>query len=45
MWSCLVWLSGLHASLHTKMLLVQFLVKAHAWVAGQLPSWGRARGD
>ena len=30
----LVWLSGLSASLQTERLLVQFPVRAHAWVAG-----------
>ena len=37
---CLVWLSGLSASLGTKGSLVQFLVRAHAWVLGQVPSGG-----
>ena len=36
----LVWLNGLSASLRTKVSLVQFPVRAHAWVAGQVP--GRA---
>ena len=36
----LVWLSGLSASLQTKGLLVQFPVRAHAWIAGQV-SGGR----
>ena len=31
--------------LRTKGLLVQFLVRAHAWVAGQVPSGGHMRGD
>ena len=39
----LVRLSGLSASLRTKGSLVQFLVRAHAWVAGQIPGKG-ARG-
>ena len=34
------WLSGLSASLHTKGSQVRFLVRAHAWVVGQVPSWG-----
>ena len=34
----LVWFSGLSTSLQTKELLVQFLVRTHAWVAGQVPS-------
>ena len=37
---CLVWLSGLSAGLRTKGSLVQFPVRAHAWVAGQVPSGG-----
>ena len=36
-WPWLVWLSGLSAGLRTKGLLVQFPVRAHAWVAGQVP--------
>ena len=36
----LVWLSGLTASLRTKGLLVQFPVRAHAWVVGQVSSKG-----
>ena len=40
------WLSGLSARLQTKKLLVQFPVLAHAWLAGQVPSWGQhARGN
>ena len=39
----LVWLSGLSAGLQTKRSLVWFPVRAHAWVAGQVPSWGSAR--
>ena len=41
----LVWLSGLSASLWTKMSLVWFPVRAHAWVVGQVPGWECARGD
>ena len=41
----LVWLSGLSASLRTKMYPVQFPLRAHAWVAGQVPSRGCARGN
>ena len=41
----LVWLSGLSASLPTKRLPVRFPVRAHAWVEGQVPSWGRAGGN
>ena len=36
------WLS---ASLQIKGLLVGFPVRAHAWVAGQVPSWGCVRGN
>ena len=36
----LVWLSGLSATLRTKRLLVRFPVRAHAWVAGQVPVGG-----
>ena len=39
----LVWLSGLSAGLQTKGSLVQFPVRAHAWVAGQVPSRGHKR--
>ena len=41
----LVWLSELSAGLLTKGLLVRFPVRALAWVAGQVPSRGRARGN
>ena len=40
----LVWLSGLSTGLQTKGSLVQFWVRTHAWVVGQVPSWGHARG-
>ena len=40
-----MWLSGLSASLQTKGSPVQFPVGAHAWVAGQVPSSRRARGN
>ena len=40
-----MWLSGLSTSLRTKGSPVQFLVRAHAWVAGQIPSWGHTRGN
>ena len=39
----LVWLSGLSAGLQTKGSLVQFPVRARAWVAGQVPSKGHMR--
>ena len=41
----LVWLSGLNSGLWTKGSLVQFLVRAHAWVACQVPGRGRMRGN
>ena len=41
----LVWLSGLSAGLQTKRLLVWFPVRAHAWVDGQVPRWGRGRSN
>ena len=37
----LVWLSGLSTSLQTKGSLVWFPVRAHDWVAGQVPSRAR----
>ena len=40
-----MWLSGLNASLQTKGSLVRFPVRAHAWVAGQVPIWGRMRDN
>ena len=33
----LVWVGGLSTSLQTKESLVQFPVRARAWVAGQVP--------
>ena len=41
----LVWLSGLSAGLRTKGLPVQFPVRTLVWVVGQVPSWGRTRGN
>ena len=41
----LVWLSGLGAALRIKASLVQYPGRAHAWVAGQVPRWGRVRGN
>ena len=41
----LVWLSGLSAGLWTKRSPVRFPLKAHVWVAGQVPSRGHARGN
>ena len=35
-----VWLSGVSTGLQTKGLLVQFPVRAHAWVVGQVSSRG-----
>ena len=43
--SWLVWLSGLSAGLRTKESPVWFPVRAHAWVAGQVPSRGCVRGN
>ena len=39
----LVWLSGLSTDLQTKGSPVQFPVKTHAWVVGQVPSRGCER--
>ena len=41
----LVWLSELISGLWTKGPPVQFPVTAHAWVVGQAPSRGHARGN
>ena len=41
----LVWLSGLSAGLQTKGSLVRFPLRAHAWIVGQVPSRGHARGS
>ena len=41
----LMWLSGFGTDLHTKRLLVQFPVRVHAWVTGQIPGWGCAKGN
>ena len=41
----LVWLSGLSTRLRNRASSVGFPVRAQAWVAGQLPSRGRARGN
>ena len=38
-----MWLSGLRTSLWTKMSPVWFPVRAHTWVASQVPSWGCVR--
>ena len=43
--SWLVWLSGLSVGLKTKESLVQFPVRVHAWVAGQVPIWEHERGN
>ena len=40
-----VWLSRLSASLRTKGSLVRFPIRAHAWIAGQVPSWGHMRSN
>ena len=36
----LLWLNGLSSSLQTKGTQVDFPVRAHAWVVGQIPSRG-----
>ena len=41
----LMWLSGLSAGLRAKGSPVQLPVRAHAWVAGQVPSRGRTGGS
>ena len=41
----LAWLSGLRPGLWTKRLLVWFPVRARAWFAGQVPSWGNVRSN
>ena len=41
----LVWLSGLVTSLRTKGSPVRFPVRAHAWVAGWVPSGEHVRGN
>ena len=41
----LVWLSGLSVVLRTKVSLVRFPIRAHSWVAGQVPSRRRVRGN
>ena len=41
----LVWLSELSTGLQTKRSLIQFPVSAHAWVMGQVPSWGHVRDN
>ena len=41
----LVWLCGLSASLQSKGYLVRFPVRTRAWVLGQVPSRGCARGN
>ena len=40
-----MWLSGLSAGLRIKGSLVRFLVRAHAWVAGQVPGRGCMRDN
>ena len=41
----LVWLSGLSTGLWMERSLVWFRVRAHAWLSGQVPSWGHVRGN
>ena len=36
---------GLSATLRSERSPVRFLVRAHAWVAGRVPRWGRVRGN
>ena len=38
-------LRGWSTGLGTKGSLVQFPVRAYAWVVGQVPSWGCTRGN
>ena len=40
-----MWLSRLSASLQTNGSLVPFLVRAHAWAVGGVPSGGCAKGN
>ena len=40
-----MWLRELSDGLRTKELLVQFPVRAHAWVEGQVSSQGHVRGN
>ena len=40
-----MWFSGLSAGLLTKEAPVQFPVRAHDWVVGQVPSRGHERGN
>ena len=44
-WPWLMWLSGLSTHRPTKGTLAGFPVGPHAWVAGQVPRRGRARGN
>ena len=39
-----LWASGLSTRLQAGRLQVRFPVRAHAWVAGQVPIWGWTRG-
>ena len=41
----LVWLRGLSACLQTERFLVRSPDRTHAWVKGQVPSWGCERGN
>ena len=41
----LVWISGLGITPQAERLPGQFPVRAHTWAAGQVPSWGCARGS
>ena len=44
-WPWLVWFSGLGIVPQSERLLVRFPVRAHAWVVGQVLSWGHGRGN
>ena len=44
-WAWLVWLSGLSMGQRTKGSPIRFPVRTHAWVVGQVPSRGCARGN
>ena len=41
----MVWLTRLTTNLQTERSPVQFPVRAHAWIVGQVPSWGHVGGS
>ena len=41
----MMWLSGLNTYPQAEGLSVRFPVRAHAWVVGQVPSAGSAKGN